>query len=254
MGNTTLDGESETGLAKRPTNVYQITVAPPPLLKIHLGDVESLGRYVRTRKDAVAVVWSETELRVILGDSSHVLTYRPEIMAEAEQFFHREEKRERLRAFEVGSKVWQGDFEPVKFRRADLRKFLEAHSTDVPADVVTGLSRLKISESEEESGEEGRIVSVSAAKSNFPSKFKVTLEVFPGIATELQFESKVCSLDEGYGRHSRAMGLELRCVNARETLRRAMSAALAEIPDSIPKYYGRSPPPNDGKADRDSYI
>ena len=233
--------------------VYNITVAPPPLVRVHLGDADSLGRYVRSRDDVVAAVWDETGARILLRDTSHVLTYRPEITAEAEQFFHREEKREKTGAFELGPKVWEGDFEPVKFRRRDLKKFLAAHSTDVPEGVVASLDRLKRTESEEESGGDGqtlRTVSVRELRTNLPHRFGVTLEVLPGIATTLQFEARTCALEGRYGRETGSMGVELRCTNAREVLRRAVQGALGELPESVPRYYGRSPPPGERGGDR----
>lgn len=242
---TRMPEQDENDLARRGTNppAIYVTVAPPPLLKVHLGDTESLGRYVRTRSDATAAVWDETGLRVILGDAFHVLTYQPEITQEAEQFFRREERRHTKPNGELGPKIWDGDFEPVKFLRSKLRQFLEAHASDVPPDVVASLSRLKLTASDEESGDDGRLVTVSAVKSNFPRRFGVTLEVFPGVATRLEFEATPCSMREEYSGRSGTMGMELRCLNARRVLREAMGAALAELPDGIPRYYGRSPVP-----------
>jgi hypothetical protein len=214
-------------------------------MKVHLGDADFFGRYVATRQDAIAVVWNESGARVLLRDSSHVLTYRPEITSDAEQFFSREEKRHQQPDGSLGPKVWEGDFEPVQFTRAKLRRFLEAHATDVPDDVVRGLARLKLDTTEVESDAEDGYAQVRSQRSTFPKEITVNLELMPGTVVPLRFETQTCSLDGQFGRRTGVMGIELRCLNAREVLRDAIGIALSRLPPELPRYYGAAPAPSE---------
>ncbi len=236
-----------------PPVLYQISVAPPPLMKVHLGDADSFGRYVATRDDATAAVWNESGVRVLLRDQSHILTYQPEVTEEAAQFFKREEKRHAQTDGAPGPKVWEGDFEPVQFTRAKLRRFLEAHATNVPEDVVRGLARLKLDTMEVESDEEDGYAQVRSQRSTFPKEITVNLELMPGTSAQLKFETRICSMDGQFGRRSGVMGIELRCVNARDVLRDAMNLALSRLPPELPRYYGVAPAPSE-RIDRGGYY
>ncbi len=243
--------ETETELKSR-IQVETLVVNPRTKREIAIGDTESLLRVTKDTKGICAILWSEEGITLMTKDYSTIITFRPELNQSVIMFFQRENKREHVSLFgdQTGLRVWEGDFEPIKFSKGNLVKFLKKYTIKENEELMKAIQNMKITEhksrtetmidlnnDENFSAQEEQVTST-----NIPANF--TLEVplienpLEQAYVSLQFEAKVTE-EEEYGRKTGKKYIQLRCTNARQILKQIMSDYVNRLPKSIPRYYGR---------------
>jgi len=225
--------------------VKNLVVAPIPRTHLQLGDVPSLASVVERAADRIrAIVWNEETLTLDVDDLSREIHFQPELKPSAAMFFTRENKRENVGFGEKGARIWEGDFEPVKFGKRNFLKFIKAHMTQFPTDVAESLKNLKMSQIttsdetllDDESDNERR-VEEQIERTNVPKTFTAMIPIAENFEAELHFETKVYKERDSYGNRGQVV-VEVRCLNARQVLRDMMEGILAQLPSEIPRLYG----------------
>lgn len=245
--------EKETGLATR-IEVENLVVNPREKRELAIGDTESFRRIADETRGIQAVLWNEECIALITKDPSTVITFRPEFNPSVAMFFQREHKRESASLFgsgQIGIRVWEGDYEPIKFTKANLLKFIKKYGLTDNAALAESIQEMKITESkirtekmialddDNFSATEEQVV-----RSNIPTTFSLEVPLIDNGGSEtvnatLNFEAMVTMAENQYGETKGKKAIQLRCVNAREVLRDLMKGYAANLPQGIPKYYGR---------------
>jgi len=237
-----LDGSSDDDRIQL-IEVRNLVVSPAPLRRIALGDVDSLLRTATDPMNGVsAVVWNEREIALVGSDRGVDLRFTPVFEPATTMFFQREEKHRGMFDQDAGTRIWEGDYEPVQFTKKDLLAFLGRFSELFDERVREAVKNLQMrrstsstSEMLDLDGESERTVEEVTEKTNLPRRFSARLPMFDGISADLEFEARV---KERQANKSMVKVIELRCTNAREAMRATMEQVLSRIPTGLPLYYG----------------
>lgn len=244
------DGSTE--LATR-IEVENLVVNPREKRELAIGDTESFRRIADETKGIQAVLWNEECIALITKDPSTIITFRPEFNPSVAMFFMRENKRERTSLFgELQAvRVWEGDYEPVKFTKANLLKFIKKYGLSDNASLIESVQEMKITESKVRTE---KMISLDddnfsateeqVVRSNIPTTFSLEVPLIDNggaekVTVTLNFEAMVTTAEERYGETKGKKAIQLRVTNAREVLRDLMKGYTGNLPSGIPKYYGR---------------
>ncbi|MFZ0698696.1 MAG: hypothetical protein WAN74_00650 [Thermoplasmata archaeon] len=223
--------------------IQHLSIGVSPKLDLAFGEARGLVAWVDRTPGVSAIVWNEGRIGVICPDLTTEITFEPEIAPEAEQFFQHAQERDG-----EGTKIWSGDCEPVWFSRADLLKFVRQHQAQMPENVQEALRALKVRTSSThdnemlslDAGSGSRTVEEERTETNVPKRFTLRLPLADGFSGDLDIEAEIGRKKDRYGNPEGAIGIRLRCVNARQVLRDLMGGVLKQLPPDIPQYYGRS--------------
>lgn len=231
----------------QPLNIQYLVVSPAPQRDIALGNVEGLTEFITQNKPSIQmIVWNESEISIFTTNSNIEVKFQPEYHLASSVFFSREEKRRRGYGEDSGVKVWEGEFEPVQFGKRILLKFLDKYSEYFDEDIKEAIKNLKVTSKRIEQTEMlslddeiERTVEETEESSNLPRKFTAIMPMFGDYRAELHFEAQVKYKEDDYGHKSKRKIIEVRCVNAREAIQDVMNQVLSNVPEDIPRYYGR---------------
>lgn len=246
---TAIEQYGGTELAKAdPTNatsieVRNLIVGSAKERNLIVGSIDSLVSIVKN-EPAKGVFWNEDGMAIVLADRSQMIRYDPELDPVTELFFSRARKKARNDGEGGSLLTWEGDYEPVIFKKADFLKWVRLHADQIPQEVVDNVKSLKIkmatNVSEDIIDEDlERKVEDTIQSTNVPKRFSMTLPLTENINGELDFECEITILRDQYDRPTGKRGVLLRCVNARQVKRDMMKGILSMLPDGIPQYYGR---------------
>ena len=234
---------------KPPAQVVKIRnliTTPPALRRIALGDIAALDGWVQKMRHQIdAVLWSEEEICLVLNEPDMEVKFHPEIHPATAVFLSREDKRDR----DDKVRIWEGEFEPVRFSKTDLLRFLKLNAAYFDAEVQKAVKELQVSERKSQRTElislddddSYRDVQEQVQDTNLPRHFHASMPLYGDIAVDLDFEAKVIPAKDRYGNDTSGpkKQIQLRVVNGREALKMAMAQVLAGLPPEIPTYYGR---------------
>lgn len=237
-------------------DIQTLVIAPRQRREIAVGDIDSFRRIAKETTGIRAVLWNEASITLMTGDPSTTITFRPELVPETAMFFQRETKRDRDDIFGVGGgvRVWEGEYEPIKFSKSNLLKFLKAHAFKTSTDIIGKVKEMKINERHTttetminlENDDNSRTTEEKELSSNLPPKFSIEMPLVSTpdeiITVNLDFEAslfKVVDRDEYRTNLKTGTYIQLRCVNAREKMHELMLQYANQVPETIPKYYGR---------------
>jgi hypothetical protein len=223
--------------------VKNLVVSPLPRLQMALGDAQSFIEVVNDTSGVKAIVWSEEAISLVLDDRNSEIMFRPEIHPTSAMFFQREEKHRYDPNKDELVRTWDGDFAPVRFLKTKLLQFLKKYAEQIPEEVAKSIKNLRVTEKRvyaEDTIELGtRKIDEETEATNLPRKFSVNLPISENFVGELHFEAQLVKKKDRYGDAKPGKQIELRCINSREVLRDMMTQILAEMPEDIPKYYGK---------------
>jgi len=183
----------------------------------------------------------------MLEDRATAIRFEPEIDQMTREFFQREKKSHYNDYSDIGTLVWEGDYQPVRFTKANLLKFIATYEADVPQEVKDAIKALKIKQttktdsiliSDGDDGEGERTTDEEKVVTNLPKKFALTMPIAHGVSANLEFDAKVVRDNYGKGRPT----IELRCTNGRQVLQDLMQGIVSQFPAHVPRYYGRLNP------------
>ncbi|HEX9907899.1 MAG TPA: hypothetical protein VGB78_05460 [Thermoplasmata archaeon] len=226
--------------------VKNLIVASMPKQEVVIGSPADIVAISKTRSDVKAIIWSEEELSLMLDDRSMAIRFEPEIDPMTKEFFKREKKSHYNDFADIGVVVWEGDYRPVRYTKANLLKFIATYEADVPQEVKDAIKALKIKQTNktdsilisDEDGEGERIMDEEKVVTNLPKKFALTMPIAHGVSANLEFDAKVVRDNYGKGRPT----IELRCTNGRQVLQDLMQGIVGQFPADLPRYYGRLNP------------
>lgn len=246
---------AEKALTEYPSKgieIENLVVNPRMRREIAVGDHDSFKRISEETTGISAILWNEECISLVTRDPSTIVTFRPELNPTLAMFFTREEKRMGGNFLDPssGTRVWEGDYSPIKFTKSNLIKFLKQQTTNASVDLVGKIKEMKIHERHVttenmislEDDNNVKSIEEKELTTNIPTKF--TLEV-PLIQTPdtkylvtLDFEAQVIKEEDPYARQKGTF-IQLRCLNSREVLRKMMFGLISTLPKALPRYYGR---------------
>lgn len=252
MSDKQLSSRELTGYPSKGIEIQSLVVNPEIRRELAVGDHDSFKRIAEDTTGISAIVWNEECISLVTKDPATTITFRPEINPTIGMFFSRDDKRMgRMPIFgEEGQRVWEGDYSPALFTKSNLLKFLKMYSFNDVSGIVEKVKEMKIHERNTttesmislDDDENVKQVTEKELTTNIPKKF--TLEV-PLIQTpdtkilvNLEFEAQVVKKESGYAQEKGTF-IQLRCLNARETLRSMMQGLTISLPKSLPRYYGK---------------
>jgi hypothetical protein len=244
----TEDGKKESLIsvqpnAIQPVRIENLIVSPAPQKDMIMGDIPSLTKIVNDA-EVTAVFWNEDEMFLTVPNRSDMIRFQPELEPSVAVFFQRSKARGREDAEGNLVRTWEGDYEPLQFKKGDFLKWVKKYSSLIPTDIVENVKSLKIKAStivsEDMLDDEGeRKTEDSTMTTNVPKRFTLNVPLMEGVIADLDFECAVVNLKDRYGNPADKRGIELRCTNAREVKKDLMQGILAQLPVNIPKYYGK---------------
>jgi hypothetical protein len=227
-------------------NIGTLVVAPQPEIRVALGESNGFIDIVKRIPNINAVLWNEHGIKLMTNDRSTIISFQPEILTTAKMFFTHDEKYVMKGFFEMGPRIWEGEYAPVIFAKQKLLQFLREHSSNLPPEVLNAIKSMKYKEKTShdeillnEGSEDVRMVTEETSSTNLPTKFAIDMVIAENFNATLEFEAKVIDLDE-YGQRGKGgkKGIQLRCTNARQVMRDLMMEIVDNLPPEIPKYYG----------------
>lgn len=244
--------KENTALSTR-IDVQTLVVNPRQKREIAIGDTESFTRVAKDTVGISAILWNEACIVLLTKDPSTILTFRPEINPSVGMFFARGEKRMGGNAWtgEIGIRVWEGDFEPVRFTKSYLLKFLKRYTLKENTKLISAVQEMKITEHYartekmiELDDQNFQATEEQVMQTNIPTKFSLEVPLIQGsnekVYVSLDFEAEVVTNEDRYDRESKGKKLiQLRCVNGRQVLHDLMKGYTDMLPKEIPRYYGR---------------
>jgi hypothetical protein len=246
------DGEQNKELATR-IDVQNLVVNPRQKREIAIGDTDSFARVAKDTVGISAILWNEGYIALLTKDPSTIISFRPEINESISMFFTRAERRSERDLFgrEVGSRVWEGDYEPVRFSKGNLLKFLKQYSQgDSDSKLIESVKEMKITERHSRTekmisldDENFQATEEQIMQTNIPTKFNLELPIIETasekVSVKLEFEAQVVTNKDRFSEEHGKKLIELRCVNARKVLHDLMKGYTNLLPNNIPRYYGR---------------
>jgi hypothetical protein len=222
--------------------IDNLTVSPLPQMRINCGDASSFIKMVENTPQIIGCMWSEEKISLILSDRATLVQFYPEINSTTSMFLQRKEHRRDENNKNV---VWEGEFEPIQFTKANLIKFLKNQKTSLPEDVMFAIKNLQVIEKKAHESEmlsldndDSRTVIEETTNTNIPKHFSMELPVSENYIGKFDFEVGVVTLKDKYDNDTNKKGLVLRCLNARNVLRDMMQQITSKLPKNIPLYYG----------------
>jgi len=232
--------------------VENLVVNPKTRREIAIGNIESFQKITNDISNISSILWNEEGITLITTDYSTIVTFRPELNPSVSMFFTRSERRESTSLFgkQTGMRVWEGDFEPVKFTKGNLLKFLQQYTIKDKSGLMNSIKEMKIVERHTQTetmidldDENYKTEEERTLQTNIPTKFilEVTLMENPyeKVHVSLEFEAKVVENNDPFSTEKRKKYIQLQCVNARQVLRDVIQEYVKRLPPNIPKYYGR---------------
>lgn len=246
--NVMLEKISLSDILERDIPMYSGTliINPPsrPMMAINCGDPQGFVRMTHEQNGVRGIMWSETDVALILDDRHTVIRYSPEMHPHSALFFEKSNKRTND---DDNLQVWEGEFKPVQFTKQNLLKFLKmVEIADVPKDVIDAIRNMKVSERKKQEDsisldeDTTKMVYEESLSTNIPKRFSLMLPVSEEYIGKFEFEAQVAKKKDRYGSedpHKKV--IELRCLNGQQVLRDRMTQILNQLPPEIPKYYGR---------------
>jgi len=234
-------------------DIQTLVIAPRQRREIAVGDADSFKRIAVQTTGIQAILWNEGSITLMTGDPSTTITFTPELVPDTAMFFMREEKRMGGNPFKEndGIRVWEGDYAPVKFSKANLIRFLKEHAYKSSVDIIGKVKEMKINERRTttesmislEDDNNSRTVEEQELTTNLPPKFSIEMPLIQTpekiITVNLDFEASVVRETDNWSREKGKNIIQLRCVNARERMHELMLSYTKLVPEAIPKYYGR---------------
>ncbi|MDE1854321.1 MAG: hypothetical protein KGI38_11330 [Thaumarchaeota archaeon] len=198
--------EKKTDLATR-IQVENLVVNPREKRELAIGDMDSFERIAKDTIGIQAVLWNEEYIAMVTKDPSTIITFRPEFNPSVAMFFMRENKRESyaMNGAPVGVRVWEGDYEPVKFTKANLLKFIKQYGLADNAPLIESVQEMKITESKTRTekmisldDDNFQATEEQILKTNIPTKFSLDLPLIQSPETKaivtLAFEAMSLSI------------------------------------------------------------
>jgi hypothetical protein len=222
----------------------RVIMAPQPRLNLALGDIQSLNEVTKALKP-VGIVWNEQQINLMTRDRTSYVVFKPELNQAAAMFFDAEGKKKNGIS-EFSPSVWEGEFEPIVFTKRNLIKFLKTYKAAFPQELQDAIKNMKVTETKAQGEEmldlesdDQRTVLEERTQTNIPKKFFVHLQLTKEISADLELEAGVAKLKDRYDNDTGKNGIELRCINGRQVMRDMMENYLAQLPENIPRYYGK---------------
>lgn len=247
-GNEIVEKREETDIIPKNTiEIKNLIVSQTPLRKVILGTVDGIVDITKRNEDNVsAIIWNEEQISLFLKESDAEIRFTPEFHPSTQMFFSREEKRNRdMWDDNAGMRIWEGEYEPIQFQKNQLIKFLNKYSSFFEPEVEQAIKNLKVTRKQSSQAEmldladdNERTIEETTQSTNLPSVFKAKMPLFDNFFVDLEFEAKVVKKKDRYGSEQSKQVIELRCTNARESLREVMYEILEKFSKDIPKYYG----------------
>ena len=232
--------------------IENLIVNPKKIETIAVGDIDSLSRISKDIGYTQAI-WNEESITLLNGANSTILEFRPEYNESISMFFGRDRKS-RFEDSNTQIRVWEGDYSPIEFTKANLVKFLKTYLKADQPELYEAIQNFKFKESKEQterllSLDDDNYVSTETSQTNvnIPAEFELDLPILDSLGSgtqviiKMKFQAKVVTKKDDYG-HEDPKGkkvVQLRCLNAREVLRDTMKGFLRMLPESIPRYYGK---------------
>lgn len=235
LGDVTI--EELTGV-KKGNDVVLVNVNRA-ILSINCGSLEDFVSATTMTAGVKGVVWNEGGITLILNDRYTSVKYEPNIHPLAKIFLEHSSLRGRQ---------WGGEYEPVKFTKTDLIRFLQTLQVyGGTADIIDLVKDVKMRQSRHEhdmiSLDEDKSVSVveESFQSNIPKTFTLKIPVTPDFVGEFKFDVSLEKPGDRYDRGESAGNkiIVLRCTNPLDVLRGNMLHVLDCLPKEIPRLYGQ---------------
>lgn len=231
-----------------PLNIETLNVSPIPQIHINLGDEQSFLKMVGQTNNVNGVIWNEEKITLMCQDRTTTIQFYPEIDTTAKLFLVKEEPRRRrdnIFGIPTGPKVWEGEFEPIVFKKGKLIEFLQKYHDGLPNDIISSIKNMRVTQHKSEQEEmlaldesETRTVIEESNTTNIPKNFTLALPVAGNYVGNFDFEASVAMLEDEYGTKTKRKGIMLRCTNGRDVLRDMMLCTLSQLPNELPVYYG----------------
>jgi hypothetical protein len=252
LGQTELAPKNEDELQSR-IEIQNLVVNPSSRREIAIGNIDSFLRVTHDTKGISAILWNEEGITLLTKDYSTVFTFRPELNPSTMMFFCRSEKREHVSFFgqQTGMRVWEGDFEPVKFTKANLLKFLKKYTIKENTELVNAVKEMKITERHTRTetmidlndDNNFQASEEQVMQTNIPTKFTLQVPLIENPVEQayvnLDFEAQVVQNEDRYSNEKGKKLIQIQCTNARQVLKDVMQDYVGRLPKGIPKYYGR---------------
>lgn len=245
------ESKETTELSTR-IDVQTLVVNPRQKREIAIGDTESFTRVAKDTVGLSAILWNENCIVLITKDPSTIISFKPEINPSVAMFFARGEKRMGGNAWtgDIGIKVWEGDFEPVRFTKSSLLKFLKQYTLTENTKLIEAVKEMKITERHvrtehmiELDEQNFQATEEQVMQTNIPTKFSLEVPLIQGsvekVYVSLDFEAEVVTNEERYGEAKGKKLIQIRCLNGRQVLHNLMKGYSEMLPKTIPRYYGR---------------
>lgn len=237
----------------RPIVVETLVVNPRQQHELIAGTFGDMTQLSSSLKGIAMAVWNEEEIALVSPDMRPIVRFRPEFNPSLAMFFTREEKRERRFLEDDGVRVWEGDYEPVKFTKANLVKFLNRYAKGAEASsVVEAVKAFKVHESKSRTesmisldDENFQALEEQRLETNIPRQFQLEVPLIDTpreqVSLSLEFEASVVRKEDMpyHEKEDYRKYIQLRCVNARQVLSKLMEEYMNRIPREIPRYYGK---------------
>jgi len=222
-------------------NNVMIYNAPPAVVEaISFGESEGLIDYTKRNQNKIdSVFWNEDYLsvRTVNGE---IIRFEPELDPDVHMFF---ERKTNYRDRNTGYIVWDGDYEKARFTKKSLLEWLSRHTEDLDENVKKSIKEMKVSERLDTQsitlGDTERTTEEEEMKTSIPKDFSAHVRIAESWYAEMHFSAYVARNNDDYGHVQKGYNIVLELLNAREIKRDLMKFVLGQMPESIPKYYGK---------------
>lgn len=246
--------EGEKGKSLEKIRIDSLIVNPKIRREILLGDIDSLIKISKKTNQIEGIIWNEESITLLTQDPSITIQFKPEFLPTTRVFFRRDDSRRGGGYGESPINVWEGEYEPVKFTKANLAKFLRSTIKSDNSELMKAITKFKIRES---TARTETMIDMSddsydsqekvRAETNIPKMFTLELPIIEKlsagreITASLDFEASVETMKDSYGSEDKKgrKVILLRCLNSRVVMRNVMEGFLKELPENIPRYYGK---------------
>lgn len=253
MGNDEITSKNDL----RPIVVDTLVVNPRQQHEVIAGTFADMTRLSDETaiKGIALALWNEEEIALVGSDLRPIVRFRPEFNPSVAMFFMRENKRQERSLFgdNDGVRVWEGDYEPVRFTKSSLIKFLKKYAKGAEATaIVESVKSLKVHESTSRTesmisldDENYNAMEEQRLETNIPRDFHLEVPLIDTpreqVSVVLQFEASLAKKEDlSYEeRKDVRKFIQLRCVNAREVLSHLMEEYMKKVPERIPRFYGK---------------
>ena len=231
------------GLDKYMKDGHNVMVynAPPAVIEsIQFGESAGIAQYCKLHKDRIEAVYWNEEFMSVRTSNGEIIRFEPELNSEVQLFFTR---KTNYRDRNTGYVVWDGDYEKAKFSKKSLLEFLSRHTEELEEGVKKSIQDMKVTERVDTQsislGDVERTVEEEEQKTSIPKNFKANIKIAENWYAEMHFKAYVTRNVDDYGRPQKGHSIILELENARQIKRDLMEFVLKQLPESIPRYYGK---------------